>query len=163
VFPSRRVGLGCGTGELTNQQTGKGVRVSDTEGAWLQGQVLCCWRPGVARAVQLRWCAEDWWAVCPNFMDKDLFPLNLWLCCTSPVAQVGNHLPAVWFDPWVGKIPRRRQCNPLQYSCLENSIEGELVGYSPWGHKELDVTERLHFLFCFLSLFRMSGIAVVVS
>ena len=22
-----------------------------------------------------------------------------------------------------------------------------LVGYSPWGHKELDTTERLHFLF----------------
>ena len=22
----------------------------------------------------------------------------------------------------------------------------ELVGYSPWGHKELDTTEQLHFL-----------------
>ena len=27
-----------------------------------------------------------------------------------------------------------------------------LVGYSPWGHKELDMTERLHFL-TFLSVF----------
>ena len=23
---------------------------------------------------------------------------------------------------------------------------GNLVGYSPWGHEELDMTERLHFL-----------------
>ena len=35
--------------------------------------------------------------------------------------------------------------NPLQYSCLENPMEGRsLVGYSPWGHKESDTTERLH-------------------
>jgi len=30
--------------------------------------------------------------------------------------------------------------NPLQYSCLENG-QGSLLGYSPWGHKELDTTE----------------------
>ena len=88
----------------------------------------------------------------PNLMGKDFFPLNLWLCWASPVAQVGKRLPAMWFDPWVRKIPRRRQCNPLQYSCLENSIDGELVGCSPWGHKELDMTERLHFLAFFLFL-----------
>ena len=28
-----------------------------------------------------------------------------------------------------------------------------LVGYSPWGHKESDMTERLHFLSFFLSFF----------
>ena len=26
--------------------------------------------------------------------------------------------------------------NPLQYSCLENPMNGGLVGYSPQGHKE---------------------------
>ena len=26
------------------------------------------------------------------------------------------------FDPWVKKIPWRTQGNPLQYSCLENSM-----------------------------------------
>ena len=32
----------------------------------------------------------------------------------------------------------------VQYSCLENSMDrGELLGYSPWGHKELDTTEEL--------------------
>ena len=37
--------------------------------------------------------------------------------------------------------------NPLQYSCL-GKTRGQriLVGYSPWGHKESDMTEQLHFL-----------------
>ena len=26
------------------------------------------------------------------------------------------------FDSWVGKIPWRRACSPLQYSCLENPL-----------------------------------------
>ena len=29
------------------------------------------------------------------------------------------------FDPWVRKIPWRRDGNPLQYSCLENSMGRE--------------------------------------
>ena len=34
--------------------------------------------------------------------------------------------------------------NPLQYSCLENPHgQRSLVGYSPWGYKESDTTERL--------------------
>ena len=27
------------------------------------------------------------------------------------------------FDPWVGKIPWRRKCHPLQYSCLGNPMD----------------------------------------
>ena len=35
---------------------------------------------------------------------------------------------------------------PLQHSCLEKSHGlRSLVGYSPWGRKESDTTERLHF------------------
>ena len=35
-------------------------------------------------------------------------------------------------------------CNPLQYSCLENPHgQRSLTGNSPWGHKELDMIERL--------------------
>ena len=33
--------------------------------------------------------------------------------------------------------------NPLQYSCLQNPMGRDLVGYSSWGHKESDTTERL--------------------
>ena len=46
-----------------------------------------------------------------------------------------------------GRSPGEGNGNPLQYSCLENSMDigfpCSLVGYSPRGHKELDMTERL--------------------
>ena len=48
------------------------------------------------------------------------------------------------FDPWVGKIPWKRNGYSFQYSCLENSMDrGDLAGYSPWGQKESDTTEPL--------------------
>ena len=40
----------------------------------------------------------------------------------------------------------RRECYPLQCSCLENPMDRgacPLVGYSSWGHKESDMTEQL--------------------
>ena len=50
--------------------------------------------------------------------------------------------------PGSERSPGEGNGNPLQYSCLENSVDGgSLVGYSPWGHKESDTTERLHFCF----------------
>ena len=32
---------------------------------------------------------------------------------------------------------------PFQYSCLENPMDRSLAVYSPWGHKESDITEQL--------------------
>ena len=43
----------------------------------------------------------------------------------------------------LGRSPGEGHGNPLQYSCLENLMDRGLVGYSPWGHKESDMTERL--------------------
>jgi len=41
-----------------------------------------------------------------------------------------------------GRSPGEGNDNPLQYSCLENPHgQRSLVGYSPWGHKELDTIE----------------------
>ena len=46
--------------------------------------------------------------------------------------------------PGLGRSPRRGHGNPLQYSCLENPHgQRSLAGYSPWGHKESDMTEQL--------------------
>ena len=46
--------------------------------------------------------------------------------------------------PGSGRSPGGGHGNPLQYSCLENPHgQRSLVGYSPWGHKESDTTERL--------------------
>ena len=48
--------------------------------------------------------------------------------------------------PGLGRSPGEGNGNPLQYSCLEKFHRWRsLVGYSPWGHKESDTTERLHF------------------
>ena len=44
--------------------------------------------------------------------------------------------------PESGRSPAGGHGSPLQYSCLENPIrQRSLVGYSPWGCKELDVKE----------------------
>ena len=46
--------------------------------------------------------------------------------------------------PGLGRSPGEGHGNPLQYFCLENPHgQRSLVGYSPWGSKELDRIERL--------------------
>ena len=47
--------------------------------------------------------------------------------------------------PGSGRSPGRGDSNPLQYSCLENSMGRGAWGYSSWGHKESDMTEHFHF------------------
>ena len=43
------------------------------------------------------------------------------------------------FDPWVGKIPWRRERLPTPVFLPRRSGgQRSLAGYSPWGHKELD-------------------------
>ena len=46
----------------------------------------------------------------------------------------------------MGKIPwRMKNDNPFQYFLPGKFYrQSSLVGYSPWGHKELDVTEYAH-------------------
>ena len=44
--------------------------------------------------------------------------------------------------PGSGRSPGEGNGNPLQYSCLENPHgQRSLVGYSPWGCKELNMTD----------------------
>ena len=58
-------------------------------------------------------------------------------CNTEAARGVGS-------IPGSGRSPGGGNGYPFQYSCLEK-FHGQrcLVGYSPWGHKELDSTERL--------------------
>ena len=46
------------------------------------------------------------------------------------------------FDPYIWKIPWRRKWQPTAVF-LPGKSHGQrnLVGYSPWGHKELDMAE----------------------
>ena len=62
----------------------------------------------------------------------------------NPPANVGNARYAS-SNPGSGRTLRVQDGNPLQYSYLENPHgQRSLAGYSPWGHKELDMTEQLN-------------------
>ena len=55
------------------------------------------------------------------------------------------------FNPWVGKIPWRREWQPTPVF-LPGEFHGlrRLAGYSPWAHKESDTTERVTLALTFL-------------
>ena len=46
--------------------------------------------------------------------------------------------------PGSGRSPGEENGYPFQYSCLENSMDRGAwqAGYSPWSHKDLDMTEK---------------------
>ena len=44
--------------------------------------------------------------------------------------------------PGSGRSPGLGNGTPLQYSCLENSMDRGAWWASPWGHRELDITEH---------------------
>ena len=69
---------------------------------------------------------------------------------TSLVAQMVKHVAYNAGDlgsiPGSGRSSGEGNGNPLQYSCLEKSHgQRSMVGYSPLGCKELDITEQIHF------------------
>ena len=65
----------------------------------------------------------------------------------SLVAQRLKRLPAMQAT-WVEKIPWRRKWQPTSvFLPGESQGQRSLVGCSPWGHKESDTTEQLHFHF----------------
>ena len=65
------------------------------------------------------------------------------------MAQTVKNPPAMqetWVQSLGGEDPLEEgMSTQLQYSCLENPHEQRsLAGYSPWGGKELDMTEWLN-------------------
>ena len=70
----------------------------------------------------------------------------------SQVGQWLKNLPAnvrrCRYDPWVGKIPWRRKWQPTPVSLAGKSHrQRNMVRFSPWGHKELDITEHMYPLY----------------
>ena len=65
----------------------------------------------------------------------------------SPGGSDGKESACNAGDPgWIpgsGRSPGKGNDFTLWYSCLENHGQRSLAGYSPWGHKESDMTERL--------------------
>jgi len=59
----------------------------------------------------------------------------------NPPANAGD-VKDVGLIPALERYPREGNGNPLQHSCLENSMDTRsLAGYSPRGRKESDMTE----------------------
>ena len=72
------------------------------------------------------------------------------LSWTSLVAQTVKHLYSVGDPgsiPALGRSPGEGNGNPLQNSCLENPMDGSVVGYSLCSCKESDMTDFTFFLF----------------
>ena len=67
------------------------------------------------------------------------------LVVKNPPANAGDagHAGLI---PGLGRSLGVGDGSPLQYSCLENSMDTgrSLVGYSSWNPKELDMTEHAH-------------------
>ena len=77
-------------------------------------------------------------------MAVDFITPKIW---ASLVIQLVKNLPAMQetrVDPWVRKIPSRREQLPTPVF-LPGEFHGQrnLAGYSPWDHKESDMTEQL--------------------
>ena len=60
-----------------------------------------------------------------------------WLSCKASSCQCRRR----GFNPWVGKIPWRRKWQPTPVLSGKSHRQRKLVGYSPWGGKESDMTE----------------------
>ena len=84
------------------------------------------------------------------FNSSSLYMLSF--ATSSLVAQMIKHLPTMRgrprFNPWVGKTLWRRKWQPTPV-LLPGKSHGRrsVAGYSPWGLKGSDTTERLHFTF----------------
>ena len=60
-----------------------------------------------------------------------------------PIVQTVKNLPAIQ-ETWVWKMPWRRQWQPTPvFLPAESHGQRSLVGSSPWGHRESDMTKRL--------------------
>ena len=76
----------------------------------------------------------------------------------TSLAQMVKHLPNNVGDlgsiPGSGKSPGEGNGNQLQCSSLENPMDGggwlQSTEYSPWGRKESETTEGLHFTHFFI-------------
>ena len=71
---------------------------------------------------------------------------DFWACGTvvkNLPASAGNTRD-VGSTPGLGRSPGGGHGNPLQDCCLENPHGQRSLGYRPWGHKEVDMTETTY-------------------
>ena len=99
---------------------------------------------GIAHSI-IRLSLLNWIYTSQTLIAYDSAPL------TSLVAQTVKHLPTMW-EAWVWSLGWE---DPLEKEMAAHSSilawkshgQWSLVGYSQWGHKELDMTKQLSFYF----------------
>ena len=72
--------------------------------------------------------------------------LPQWLSSKESACNAGDAGDA-GSNPGLGRSPGEENDNLFQYPCLEKKKSHEqrsLAGYSPWGHKELDMTHIIN-------------------
>ena len=84
-----------------------------------------------------------------DWIELNWTELNGRLIISPPGVSVLKNLPGkrsrrCGFDPWVSEIPWKRKWQPTPVF-LPGKSHGQrsLLGYSPWVHKESDITEQL--------------------
>ena len=55
--------------------------------------------------------------------------------------------------PGLGRYPGEGNGNPIQYSCLGNSMDSSLLNYRPCGYNDLSRTCVIHFFKCIMIYF----------
>ena len=96
------------------------------------------WKTTVFRIYKLQFSRTKNKDSCSVFVSSNINSSDAYC---FPGGSEGKNLPAmqeIQIQSLGQKIPWRREWYPLQYSCLENSMERD---YSAWDHKELDMTE----------------------
>ena len=92
------------------------------------------------------------WAINPHYTSKIFIKLQIFYdlllilmgFLVGSLGRVCLQCGGPGFNPWVRKIPWRRKWQPTPVFLPGEFYEQRsLVGYSPWGHKELDTTEWL--------------------
>ena len=76
--------------------------------------------------------------------NKSIIWSNWWLSGKESACQCWKRR----FNPWVGKIPWKGKWQPTPVF-LPGQFHGQksLAGYSSWGHRDVDTTQRLTFTF----------------
>ena len=112
-------------------------------GRFLPAHSFQCCKPPSNRGLpppRLANCPQN--CVDGNFGQRHSMVLSheLWLSGKDSFCQCRR-----WgFDPWVGKIPWRRTCQPTPvFLPGESHGQRNLEGYSPWGCRQSETTHRL--------------------
>ena len=78
---------------------------------------------------------------CHQFIVKSILCIDTGLPGGSTGKESVSNARVLGLIPGSGRSPEKGNGNPLQYS-EESYGQRSLVGYSPWGQKESDRTER---------------------